>query len=139
MNPSMETVTAEGVNGILVSLGATEAVVDYQKHSTAIAETLYLIHAARESSSRTAAPGRYWVKVWLDTYTETEFNACTRLTYRLHESFKHPIVATEAKEKHFELWMEICEEFTVVAYVEREAKDPLWLTCFIELPQGAGV
>ncbi len=139
MNPSVEAVTAEGVDGIPVSPSATEAVVDYQKHSTAIAEAVYLVHAAREISSRTAAaPGRYWVKVWLDAYTDTEFNACTRVTYRLHESFKHPIVATEAKEKHFEVWMEICEEFTVVAYVEREAKEPLWLTRFIDLPGGAG-
>ncbi|UBF24273.1 hypothetical protein K9N68_21495 [Kovacikia minuta CCNUW1] len=134
-NPNVQTVTAEGVSGVSVPPTTTEAIESYQNHSTEVTETIYLIHAAEVVSPRTErAAGHYWVKVWLEAYTEADFNECSRVTYRLHNSFKHPIIATEAKENQFELWIDIWGEFTVVAYVERKGKPPLWLTRYLDLP-----
>lgn len=135
ISPNVQTVTAEGISGLPVSESVTEELMNFKDYSTPIADSIYLIHASEVLTPKTPSiPGRYWVKVWLETYTKEDFNSCQRVTYRLHEDFKHPVVATEAKDKNFELWMETGEEFTVLACVERKEQEPLWLTRYIDLP-----
>ncbi len=136
MNPTVQSVTAEGIQGVPVPESTCEVVMDYRHHRTPVVESVYLMHTAAEISPKTAkAAGRYWVRVWLETYEQAEYQVCDRITYRLHDAlFKRPMVATEAKGRQFELWLELSGEFTVVAYVERQGKEPLWLTRYLNLP-----
>jgi hypothetical protein len=52
----------------------------------------------------------------------------------LHETFKQRVIATESQNNQFELWLNVWGEFTVIAYVERKDKEPLWLTRYLDLP-----
>jgi YEATS family len=113
----------------------SEEVLSYQKYSTGIAEEVYLLHAAEIISPRTEnRKGSYQVKVWLEAYADTDFNECEQVVYRLHESFNQKVIATEAKNNQFELWLNVWGEFTIIAYVKRKNEDPLWLTRYLDLP-----
>jgi hypothetical protein len=131
----VSTATAEGVSGIKIPEDINEKVLNYQKNSTGISESIYLIHLAEVIVSRTPEkPGLYRVKIWLEAYFEDDFNDCTRVIYRLHNTFKKQIIATESPQNQFELWLNIWGEFTVIAYVERKDKEALWLTRYLDLP-----
>jgi hypothetical protein len=57
------------------------------------------------------------------------------VTYRLYDDFKpRTVVATEAREREFELWLNVYGEFTIIAYAERENGEGLWLTRYLDLP-----
>ncbi|MBH8561704.1 hypothetical protein I8748_05830 [Nostoc sp. CENA67] len=134
-NPQVTSVTSEGVSGINVPEDINEKVLNYQKNSTGISESVYLIHTSEVIVPRTLEKyGLYRVKVWLEAYSEVDFNDCVRVTYRLHDSFKKQIIATESYQNQFELWLNIWGEFTVIAYVERKNKEALWLTRYLDLP-----
>ena len=66
------------------------------------------------------------MRVWVEAYPEELLRSCTRVTYRLHDSFGEPVIATEARDKEFELWLSVYGEFTVIACVEREGQGPVW-------------
>ena len=51
-----------------------------------------------------------------------------------HDSFNDKVIATEARNKSFELWIDIYGEFNLVDYVERKNKPALWLTRYLDLP-----
>jgi hypothetical protein len=134
-NQQVSTATSEGVNGINVSENLHEKVLNYQKNSTGICESIYLIHLAEVIVPSTPEkPGLYRVKIWLEAYSEDDFNECDRVTYRLHDSFKNQIIATESPQNQFELWLNVWGEFTVIAYVERKNQEALWLTRYLDLP-----
>jgi hypothetical protein len=134
-NQQVETATTEGVEGIAVPKDINETVLNYQKNSTGIAEEVYLIHTAEVIVPRTPEKrGNYRVRVWLEADSEADFNECVRVTYRLHETFKQRVIATESQNNQFELWLNVWGEFTVIAYVERKDKEPLWLTRYLDLP-----
>ncbi|WP_414512328.1 pYEATS domain-containing protein [Nostoc sp. PCC 9305] len=134
-NAQVRTATSEGVSGITIPEDINEKVLNYQKHSTGIDESVYLIHTSEVIVPKTLEKrGLYRVKVWLEAYSEVDFNNCIRVTYRLHNSFKKQIIATESHNNQFELWLNIWGEFTVIAYVERKNQEALWLTRYLDLP-----
>ncbi|MBD2438127.1 pYEATS domain-containing protein [Nostoc sp. FACHB-110] len=134
-NQQVNSATAEGTEGISISENQSEKVLNYQQHSTGIAEEVYLLHMSEVITPRTENKrGSYRVRVWLEAYTEIDFNECEQVVYRLHESWKHQVIATEAKKDQFELWLNLWGEFTIIAYVKRKNKEPLWLTRYIDLP-----
>lgn len=131
----VNTATSEGVEGVTIPKNVNETVLNYQKNSTGISEEVYLIHISEVIVPKTPEKsGRYRVKVWLEAYSEADFNECIRVTYRLHQSFKRQVIATESQNNQFELWLNIWGEFTIIAYVERKGKEPLWLTRYLDLP-----
>lgn len=127
--------TSEGTEGVSLTPDLNAKVLNYQQWSEGIAEEVYLLHAAEVISQKTkTSKGTYRVKVWLEAYTEIDFNECKKVVYRLHEDFNQRIIATEAKNNQFELWLNVWGEFTVIAYVERKSKGSLWLTRYLDLP-----
>ena len=56
------------------------------------------------------------------------------MTYKLHESFPHPIMEITNRETHFELVLGVIGEFCLIATVARKGKERLWLTRYINLP-----
>ncbi len=134
-NAEVRTATSEGVSGITLPEDINEKVLNYQKNSTGISESVYLIHTSEVIVPKTPEKrGFYRIKVWLEGYTEVDFNDCIRVTYRLHKSFKKQIIATESHKNQFELWLNVWGEFTVIAYVERKNQEALWLTRYLDLP-----
>jgi len=134
-NQQVDSATSEGTEGVSLSKNLSEEVLNYQQYSKDIAEEVYLLHTAEIVSPRTEnRQGTYRVKVWLEAYTDIDFNECEKVVYRLHESFNQRVIATEAKNNQFELWLNVWGEFTVIAYVKRKSKEPLWLTRYLDLP-----
>ncbi len=131
----VNSATSEGTEGTSLSENLSEKVLNYQQYSTDIAEEVYLLHAAEVISPRTENKlGSYQVRVWLEAYTDIDFNECEQVVYRLHESWNQRVIATEAKNNQFELWLNVHGEFTIIAYVKRKSKEPLWLTRYLDLP-----
>ena len=134
-NQQVNSATSEGTEGASCAKDLSEEVLDYQQYSTCTSEEVYLVHAAEVISPRTETRrGTYRVKVWLEAYTDIDFNECENVVYRLHESFSQRVIATEAKNSQFELWLNVWGEFTIIAYVKRKSKEPLWLTRYLDLP-----
>jgi hypothetical protein len=134
-NQQVNSATSEGTKGASLSEDLNEEVLNYQQYPTGIIEEVYLLHAAEIVSPRTEnRKGSYQVKVWLEADTDIDFNECEQVVYRLHESFNQRVIATEAKNNQFELWLNVWGEFTIIAYVKRKNKEPLWLTRYLDLP-----
>ncbi|MFO0943882.1 MAG: pYEATS domain-containing protein, partial [Pirellulales bacterium] len=66
--------------------------------------------------------GLYRVRVSLETDSTDQLSTVKRVTYRLHSTFPNRIIATEARDKNFELWLNVYGEFTIVAVLERECQ-----------------
>jgi len=131
-----DVVTAEGTAGAVAPPGDIETRLLNKGYPTeCIQEDFYLIHEAQMIRERT--PGRvglYRVRVWLETEDDASLQQCNRIVYRLHDTFSQKVIATEARDKNFELWLNVYGEFTIVAYVERSAPyEPLWLSRYLEL------
>lgn len=134
-NQQVRTATTEGVEGIAIPKDINEIVLNYQENSAGIAEEVYLIHTAEVIVPRTfEKQGKYRVRIWLEAYPEVDFNEYLCVTYRLHKTFKRQVIATKSQKNQFELWLNVFGEFTVIAYVERKDKEPLWLTRYLDLP-----
>lgn len=136
ISKEVQTATSEGANGINISENEEEGVLKYWKHSSPIVENIYLVHTAEVVTPRGHKPksGEYRVRVWLESDQVSDFKKCQRVIYRLHETFKPQVIATQAKDKQFELWLNVWGEFTVIAYVERDDGNNLWLTRYLDLP-----
>jgi hypothetical protein len=134
-NQQVDTATSEGVRGIAVPQDVEEMVLHYQKYTREISETFYLLHATEVITPATKQQaGHYRVRIWLEADTPQDYNQTLRVTYRLHDSFKPQVIATESQKNQFELWLNVWGEFTVVAYVERNDKPPVWVTRYLDLP-----
>jgi hypothetical protein len=142
--PTIEAITAEGPGGSTLTSSAEHNLRDRlaQRDNPAyLSDEVYLLHAAQvirepheDKSGR--QPGQYSVRVWLEAETSAQVEECTRAFYRLHDTFgaSRRVIATEAKDRAFKLQMTVYGEFTVIAYVERQGKSPLWLSRFLDLP-----
>ncbi|HEY9804119.1 MAG TPA: pYEATS domain-containing protein [Leptolyngbyaceae cyanobacterium] len=129
------TATSEGTEGVSLPENQHEQVLHYQQYSKGITEEVYLIHTSEVITPKTEnLREKYRVRVWLEAYTEFDFNECEKVIYRLHESFSHQVIATEAKNNQFELWLNLWGEFTIIACVKRKDKEALWLTRYLDLP-----
>jgi hypothetical protein len=129
------SVTAEGVGGAKQEPSIAKALVNAGGLPVNIVESPYLVHEAQVIRPRTdQMAGLYRVRVSLESDPIGELDKVKRITYRLHPTFSNRIVATEAREKNFELWLNVYGEFMIVAVVEREDQSPLWLTRYLNLP-----
>jgi YEATS family len=127
-------VTAEGIRGSEKTQPIVEA-LERNDLPTNVVESPYLIHEAQVIRPRTdRMAGLYRVRVSLESDPADDLNKVNRVTYRLHPTFPNRIIATEAREKNFELWLNVYGEFTIIAVVERDGQPPLWLTRYLELP-----
>lgn len=129
------TATAEGASGSGTPKDVKARLLE-RKYPPEISDELYLVHATQVLRPY-AGPGtgRYRVRVTLESYEDQSLlDEVTRVTYRLHDSFKEKVIATEARADAFELWLNIYGEINLVAYVERRDKPPLWLTRYLDLP-----
>ena len=132
---SIATVTAEGTSGGTVENSIRKLMED-KKYPQGLQEQIFLVHEAQVVRERIKpGSGRYRVRVWLEAYDDELLNRIKRVTYRLYDDFSpHTVVATEAKEHEFELWMNVYGEFTLFAYAECESGEDLWLTRYLDLP-----
>jgi hypothetical protein len=127
-------VTAEGSQGAEKTQSIVEA-LQRNDLPTNVVESPYLVHGAQEIRPRTERmAGLYRVRVSLESDPTDELNKVKRATYRLHPTFPNRIIATEAREKNFELWLNVYGEFTIIAVVEQDDQPPLWLTRYLDLP-----
>lgn len=126
--------TAEGKEGIEAPVDIA-ATLSAKRFPEGIVEDVYLVHQAEVLRERTAKQsGRYRVRVWLESYSG-DLRDITRVTYRLFDDFRpRTVVATAAREREFELWMNAYGEFTIVAIAERAEGPPIWLTRYLDLP-----
>jgi len=95
---------------------------------------LYLTHEAWPVSQGPGPKQWYAVRIALEADCEELLDTCERVTYRLHDTFPKPVVATRARDKEFELWIRCWGEFTVRALVERRGAPPVPLTRYLDLP-----
>ena len=131
----VSTATSEGTEGS----GTLEEIKDgllRHEYPPEINEEIYLVHVVQETRPYTGpGTGRWLVRVYVEAYEdEKQFNDIVRVTYRLHDTFSEKVIATEARDKAFELWINIYGEFNLIAYVERKDQPPFWLTRYLDLP-----
>lgn len=135
LSKEVDAATSEGIRGLERSPEAVD-VLNYEKYSTKITEEVYLIHEAKVITPRTERKeGYYTVRVWLEANPGKFFDECVSVTYRLHKTFNPQVLTTKSQDNNFELWLNVWGEFTVIAYVERKDKEPLWLTRYLDLPE----
>lgn len=142
--PEIEVRTLEGPGGSsLVSEDELRSLLEKKQYPANVTEDVYLVHEASEDRSPIDGPagrqpGRYTLAIWLETERPDQLAACTRVIYRLHDTFgeSRRVIATEARiqDRAFALRLSVYGEFTVVAYVERAGKPALWLSRFLDLP-----
>ncbi len=130
-----KTATSEGAQGS----GTSEDIkkkLQARDYPPILTDEIYLVHVAQETQRYTGPrTGRWSVRAYIEAYEdEALLDEITRVTYRLHDSFTNKVIATEARDKAFELWVDIYGEFNLVAYVERKNKPALWLTRYLDLP-----
>lgn len=133
-NPAVAT--AEGAGGAGDETRDVRAKLEGKDYPEGVTDRIYLVHAAETVRPRRADKAGLWrVRVWLEAYDPRGFGEVDRVTYRLYENdFPRPVVTTTNPDKEFELWLTVYGEFTVVAYVERRGKPPVWLTRYLDLP-----
>jgi hypothetical protein len=130
--------TAEGTTGATASADAETFFADPPAHITqvdAIREDIYLVHSGSQLDEQTE-DGKNWyaVRIWLEADQEWLLDPCTRVTYRLHPSFETKTIATQRRNREFELWLRVWGEFTILAYVEFESGPPALLSRYLDLP-----
>jgi hypothetical protein len=129
-----DSATSEGSEGAALGEGVAQQLAD-RTYPSDVSDDVYLLHATQVLRPRSdATPGLFRVRVWLETDPPGLLDGVSRVTYRLHHTFSQRVIATEARGRSFELWMNIIGEFTIVAYVERVDKPPLWMTRYLDLP-----
>jgi len=129
------TATSEGAQGS----GAPDdvkKVLQSRQYPPIITDELYIVHATQETRRYTGPrTGRWLVRAYVEAYEDEKLlDEITRVTYRLHDSFRDNVISTEARDKSFELWIDIYGEFNLIAYVERKNKPAYWLTRYLDLP-----
>ena len=61
-------------------------------------------------------------------------NEISRVTYRVWDDARLPIISTTSRRTNFELWLSLYGEFPVLAYIERNGKAGVWVTRYVDLP-----
>jgi hypothetical protein len=127
--------TDEGTKGAGTSEDIKTKLLN-RNYPVEITDELYLVHATQEARPYRGPRTGWWhVRAYIEAYEdETLLDEIVRVTYRLHDTFSEKVIATEARDKAFELWISIYGEFNLIAYVERKGKPALWLTRYLDLP-----
>jgi hypothetical protein len=95
----------------------------------------FLVHATEVVRERTIpGSGRYRVRVWVESYYDKPLDDIVRVTYRVWDDFKRPIISTASRETNFDLWLSIYGEFPVLAFIERRDKPSVLVGRYIDLP-----
>jgi hypothetical protein len=131
----VRTATSEGAEGSGTPEEIKNGLLKHE-YSPEISEELYLVHSVQETRPYSGPGTGLWlVRAYLEAYEdEKQLDEIVRVTYRLHETFSERVITTEARDKAFELWMNIYGEFNLIAYVERKNKPAFWLTRYLDLP-----
>lgn len=105
---------------------------EYQK---LIEEEYFLLHATEIMRERTTPKsGRYRVRVWIESYYDKPLDNIIRVTYRVWDDFKRPIISTTSRNTNFDVWFSIYGEFPVLALIERRDKPGVLVARYIDLP-----
>src|SRR5262249_10189662 len=84
-----------------------------------IVDDLFLVHEAEVVRPRTnERVGIFRVRVTLEAMREELLDEVERVTYKLHPTFRRQIITTDAREKQFELGLQVFGEFAIVAVVD---------------------
>jgi hypothetical protein len=134
----VEFATAEGAAGVTVSPSAEAFFDDIAAHMDGVdadRQDVYLVHSATRLDDQTD-DGKYWytVRIWVEADSEDLLDDCRRVTYRMHPTFQDPIIATQRRNREFELWLRVWGEFSVFAYLEFEEGPPALLSRYLDLP-----
>jgi hypothetical protein len=106
-----------------------------REYKRLIDQQYFLLHAAEITRERTSPrSGRYRVRVWLESYYDISLADIIRVTYRIWDDARRPIISTTSEKTNFDLWLTVYGEFPVLAYVERRGKSGVWLTRYLDLP-----
>jgi len=133
-----KSATAEGLGGVRAPRDIEKVLLE-RTYPVDVTDEIYLVHASELRRPGSPTEVAIWrVRVSVEADDNTFLDDITRVTYRLHDTFPQKVVATEAREKEFELWLNAHGEFVLIAYVERKGKPPLWLTRYIDLPGRPG-
>ena len=128
------SVTSEGAQGAELAQNIKKDLAE-KRFPAGLDEEIYLVHSAQIVRARTArSPALYRIRLWVEAYEESLLDEISRVTYRLHDTFPQPVIATQARDKEFELWMNAVGEFTVIAHAERRGQAAVWMTRYLELP-----
>jgi hypothetical protein len=112
----------------------TEDVIN-KEYRRLVDQQYFLVHATEVIRERTSPKsGRYRVRVWLESYFDQPLDEVVRVTYRIWDDARPPIISTTAKKKSFDLWLSMYGEFPVLAFVERRGKPGVWVTRYLDLP-----
>ena len=127
--------TTEGEAGRKVSHDI-ETLLSSKQYPNGVVDNVFLIHASEVLTPRTKPnSGRYRVRVWVEAYKENLLDDIESVAYRLYDDFPQNIIVTSARDKSFELWLNVYGEFTIVSYIKRKNDaSPLWLSRFLDLP-----
>jgi hypothetical protein len=105
---------------------------DYPSH---ISKRIFLVHEWKEEPGVVGEYQKWYnVRIWLDAYQDSDLDDCTRVTYRLDDSFNKRVFASEDRKNFFEIKITIWGEFNVVAYIERSKGDSLIVTRYLDIP-----
>ena len=80
-------------------------IMQKKQYPDGISERLFLVHSWKRASSDDKE--WYSVRVWLDAYDDSDLEDCTRVTYRLYDDFSKQVIASESKDKFFEIFLTI--------------------------------
>lgn len=111
-----------------------EGRLDRRDYPSELSDALYLIHASEVITPRTTpGSGRYRVRIWVEGFPYAEVGSVESVTYRLYDDFPQRILTTTARDRNFELWLNVYGEFTVVAYAKRK-NGGVFLFRYLDLP-----
>jgi predicted phosphodiesterase len=100
-----------------------------------IDQKFYLVHSSEiVKEPEKNQPGLFRIRVWLEANRVSDLNLCQRVTYQLHETFDPNIIATKARQKDFEVWLNAFGEFLVLAFVKLKDGSGYWISRYLELP-----
>ena len=127
-------VTDEGTEGSPTP-SSVEKSLNEGKYPENIVDDLFLVHEAQVIRERSAQrAGLFRIRVTLEALESKILEDVENVTYKLHQTFPQPIITTRAKDKQFELWVNVYGEFCIIAVVARKGKQPVWLSRYLNLP-----
>src|SRR3546814_10839698 len=135
----VQAATSEGAGGADLAKSPLELVeLLRQKQYGVVNDYPYLIHTAEmQRAPTTPVSGRWTIRLWLEFDGEHDFASrdVAAVYYRLHDSWREErrVVSTSAADKHFELWLSVYGEFTVIAAIELKAHRVIWLSRYLDL------
>ena len=132
--PNASPAVSDTSNPEVIPAELTEDAIN-KEYRRLVDQQYFLVHAAEVIRERTSPKsGRYRVRVWLESYFDQPLDEVVRVTYRVWDDARPPIISTTSKKKSFDLWLSMYGEFPVLAFVERRGKSGVWVTRYLDLP-----